>query len=144
VRSFLDHNRPYTGLGASARGSRTGESTGAFVYRGALLEADEMEENLVCHLRRWTPFIGRFGLPVLELHTLPPATAAGSLDRTPAIAYDATHGYSDQYLVEASVFLRCAREAGLIADERCAAEFLTPELATVTLNFFTAARTAEA
>jgi len=62
------------------------------VYRGALLEADE---NLVRHLRRWTPYIGRFGLLVLEL-TLPPATAAGSLDRTPAIAYDATHGYSDQ------------------------------------------------
>jgi len=144
VRSFLDHNRPYTWLGASARGSRTGESTGAFVYRGALLGADEMEENLVRHLRRWKPYMGRFGLLVLELHTLPPAIAARSLDRTPAIAYDATHGYSDQYLVEASVFLRCAREAGLIADERCAAAFPTPELATVTLNFFTAARTAEA
>ena len=143
VRSFLDHNRPYSWLGLSARGSRTGESTGAFVYRGALLGADEMEENLVRHLRRWKPYIGRFGLLVLELHTLPPATVALNLDRTPAIAYDATHGYSDQYLVEASVFLRCAREAGLMADERCAAAFPTPDLATVTLNFFTAARPAE-
>jgi hypothetical protein len=143
VRSFLDHNRPYTWLGASARGSRRGESTGAFVYRGALLGADEMEENLVRHLRRWKPYIGRFGLLVLELHTLPPATVARHLDRTPAIAYDATHGYSDQYLVEAPVFLRCAREAGLVTDERCASAFPTPELATVTLNFFTAAQTAD-
>jgi len=143
VRSFLDHNRPYTWLGASARGSRAGESTGAFVYRGALLGADEMEENLVRHLRRWKPYIGRFGLLVLELHTLPPATVAGHLDRTPAIAYDATHGYSDQYLVEAPVFLRCAREAGLVADERCASAFPTPDLATVTLNFFTAATTVD-
>lgn len=143
VRSFLDHNRPYTWLGAAARGSRTGESTGAFVYRGALLGADEMEENLVRHLRRWKPYIGRFGLLVLELHTLPPAITAMNLDRTPAIAYDATHGYSDQYLVEAPVFMRCAREAGLVEDERYAAAFPTPELATVTLNFFTAAKTAE-
>jgi hypothetical protein len=143
VRSFLDHNRPYTWLGASARGSRIGESTGAFVYRGALLGADEMEENLVRHLRRWKPYISRFGLLVLELHTLPPATVAAHLDRTPAIAYDATHGYSDQYLVEAPVFLRCAGEAGLVADGRYASAFPTPELATVTLNFFTAAKTAE-
>jgi hypothetical protein len=114
------------------------------VYRGALLGADEMEENLVRHLRRWKPYIGRFGLLVLELHTLPPATVAGNLDRTPAIAYDATHGYSDQYLVEAPVFRRCAREAGLVADERYASAFPTPELATVTLNFFTAAKAAEA
>ena len=103
-----------------------------------------MEETLVRHLRRWTPYIGRFGLLVLELHTLPPATAAGSLDRTPAIAYDATHGYSDQYLVEAPVFLRCAREAGLAADPRFTSAFPTPELATVTLNFFTAPAAAEA
>jgi hypothetical protein len=114
-----------------------------FVYRGALLGADEMEENLVRHLRRWKPYIGRFGLLALELHTLPPATAAGHLDRTSAIAYDATHGYSDQYLVEAPVFLRCAPEAGLAADERCASAFPTPDIATVTLNFFTAARTTE-
>jgi len=143
VRSFLDHNRPYTWLGAAARGARTGESTGAFVYRGALLDAAEMEENLVRHLRRWKPYIGSFGLLVLELHTLPPATVAAHLDRTAAIAYDATHGFSDQYLVEAPVFLRCAREAGLTADERFASAFPTPELATVTLNFFTAAKTAE-
>ena len=35
--------------------------------------ADELEENLVRHLRRWAPYIGRFGLLVLELHTLPAA-----------------------------------------------------------------------
>ena len=71
LRTFLDHNRPYTWLAASARGSRTGESTAAFVYRGALLGADEMEKPR-----------------------------------------------SDQYLVEAPVSLRAAREAGLVADER--------------------------
>ena len=41
------------------------------------------------------------------------AGAAANLDRTPAVAYDGTHGFSDQYLVELPVFLECAREAGL-------------------------------
>jgi hypothetical protein len=93
----------------------------------------------VRHIRRWKPYVGRFGLLVLELHTLPPAVTAANLDRTPAVAYDATHGFSDQYLVELPVFIQCAREAGLEADARWQAKFPPSELATVSLNYFTAA-----
>ena len=50
---------------------------------------------------------------------------------TPAVAYDGTHGFSDQYLVELDVFLDCAREAGLTARERFQARFPPSELATV-------------
>jgi hypothetical protein len=139
IRSFLDHNRPYTQLANYVRGSRTPHTTGAFAYLGTEIPADELEENLVRHLRRWAPYIGRFGLLVLELHTLPPLVTAANLDRTPAVAYDGTHGFSDQYLVELSVFLDCAREAGLRADERFQARFPPSELATVSLNYFTAA-----
>jgi len=139
IRSFLDHNRPYTRLANYVSGSRTPHTTGAFAYLGAEIPADELEESLVRHLRRWAPYIGRFGLLVLELHTLPPPLAAANLDRTPAVAYDGTHGFSDQYLVELSVFLDCAREAGLQADERFQARFPPSELATVSLNYFTAA-----
>ena len=78
---------------------------------------------MVRHLRRWAPFVGRFGLLVLELHTLPPDLTAANLSRTPAVAYDGTHGYSDQYLVELPVFLKCAREAGLQADYRYQVKF---------------------
>lgn len=139
IRSFLDHNRPYTRLANYVSGSRTPHATGAFAYLGAEIPADELEENLVRHLRRWAPYIGRFGLLVLELHTLPPPLAAANLDRTPAVAYDGTHGFSDQYLVELPVFLDCAREAELQADERFQARFPPSELATVSLNYFTAA-----
>ncbi len=139
IRSFLDHNRPYTRLANYASGSRTPRTTGAFAYLGEEIPADELEENLVRHLRRWAPYIGRFGLLVLELHTLPPPVTAANLDRTPAIAYDGTHGFSDQYLVELPVFLECAREAGLRADERFQSKFPPSELATVSLNYFTAA-----
>ena len=139
IRSFLDHNRPYVPLSNYVSGSRIPSTTGAFAYLGDEIPADELEENLVRHLRRWKPYVGRFGLLVLELHTLPPALTAAHFDRTPAVAYDATHGFSDQYLVEEPVFRACAHEAGLRAEPRCQAKFPPSELATVSLNYFTAA-----
>lgn len=137
VRSFLDHNRPYLPLANYAKGSRTGRSSGVFAYFGEEIPADQLEENLVRHLRRWAPYVGRFGLLVLELHTLPPALTAANLEKTPAVAYDGTHGFSDQYLVELPIFLDCAREAGLHADSRFQHKFPPSELATVSVNFFT-------
>jgi hypothetical protein len=138
VRSFLDHNRPYSPPANYVRGSRRGKSSGAFAYLGEEIPAAELEENLVRFLRRWAPYVGRFGLLVLELHTLPPELAAANLRQTPVVAYDGTHGFSDQYLVELPIFLECAREAGLQADERYQAKFPASELATVSVNFFTA------
>ena len=138
VRSFLDHNRPYSRPANYVRGRRVGKSTGAFAYLGEEIPADELEENLVRYLRRWAPYVGRFGLLVLELHTLPPELAAANLRQTPVVAYDGTHGFSDQYLVELPIFLECAREAGLQADDRYHAKFPASELATVSVNFFTA------
>jgi hypothetical protein len=138
VRSFLDHNRPYLRPSNYARGSRIGHSTGAFAHLGEEIPCDELEENLVRHLRRWAPYVGRFGLIILELHTLPPVLTAANLGKTPAVAYDGTHGFSDQYLVELPVFLNCAREAGLQTDPRYQCRFPASELATVSINFFSA------
>jgi hypothetical protein len=138
VRSFLDHNRPYSPPMNYVQGSREGKSTGAFTRLGQEIAAEELEENLVRHLRRWAPYVGRFGLLLLELHTLPPELAAANLERTPAVAYDGTHGFSDQYLIELPIFLECAREAGLRADAVHACKFPPSELATVSLNYFIA------
>ena len=137
VRSFLDHNRPYIPPANYVSGRRAARSTGAFVHLGRDIPADELEENLVRHLRRWAPYVGRFGLLVLELHTLSPPVTAANLERTPAVAYDGTHGFSDQYLVELPIFLDCVREAGLQADPRWQCKFPPSELATVSINFFT-------
>ncbi len=76
---------------------------------------------------------------MLELHTLLPEGAAANLSGTPAVAYDGTHGFSDQYLVELPVFLDAANEAGPKADPRFQARFPPSELATVSINFFTTA-----
>jgi hypothetical protein len=138
IRSFLDHNRPYVRLANYTSGTRPSRSTGAFAHMGEEILPDEQEENLVRHLRRWAPYIGRFGLIALELHTLPPELAAANLHKTPAVGYDGTHGFSDQYLIELPIFLDCAREAGLQADPRFQSAFPPSELATVSLNFFTA------
>jgi hypothetical protein len=137
VRSFLDHNRSYSPPVNYVKGSRVGLSTGAFSRLGEEITPDELEENLLRHLRRWAPYVGRFGLLVLELHTLPPELTAANLERTPAVGYDGTHGYSDQYLVELPIFLESAREAGLQSDERYQCKFPPSEWATVSLNFFT-------
>jgi hypothetical protein len=139
VRSFLDHNRPYIPPANYTRSARAGVSTGAFAHLGEEIPCDELEENLIRHLRRWAPYVGRFGLLALELHTLPPETAAANLRRTPAVAYDGTHGFSDQYLVELPLFLQAAAAAGLHAEPRFQAKFPPNELATVSINFFTTA-----
>jgi hypothetical protein len=138
IRSFLDHNRPYLPPANYVRQSRQAGTTGAFATLGDEIPPDELEENLVRHLRRWAPYVGRFGLLVMELHTLPPELTAFNLDRTLAVAYDGTHGFSDQYLVEHDVFLACVREAGLVADHRFQIKFPPSDLATVSVNFFKA------
>ena len=137
VRSFLDHNRPYSPPANYVPGSRDGKSSGAFAHLGDEIPRDVLEENLARHLRRWAPYVGRFGLLVLELRTLPPELTAANLDKTPALAYDGTHGFSDQYLIELPLFLEYVREAGLQADERYQCKFPPSELATVSINFFT-------
>ena len=139
VRSFLDHNRPYIPPANYVAATRAGKSTGAFAHLGEEIACDELEENLTRHLRRWAPYVGRFGLLALELHTLPPEVTAANLSKTPTVAYDGTHGFSDQYLVELAVFLEAAKESGLKADARFQAKFPPSELATVSINFFTTA-----
>ncbi len=134
IRAFIDHNRSWLQPSGYVRGTRQGRSTGAFAHLGEEISADELEENLVRHLRRWAPYVGRFGLLALELHTIPPELAAANPDETPAVTYDAVNGFSDQYPAELQVFLDCAREAGLHADRR----FPSSPLQTVSVNFFTA------
>lgn len=138
VRSFLDHNRTWLPPAGYTRGSRFARTTGAFASLGDEIPPDELEENLVRHLRRWAPYVGRFGMLLVELHTIPPQLAAANPDATPAVAYDGTHGFSDQYLVEVPVFLECAKEAGLRADPRFQAKYPASDLATISVNFFTA------
>ncbi len=131
VRTFLDHNRVWE---PSNPAGRQGTSSGAYAHRGKRLSASEVEENLKGHLGRWAPFVDRFGLLVIELHTIPPHLTRENLGRTAATAYDATHGFSDQYIVEVDVFNRIAAESGLYPVEAHFSKFPNSDLATVSIN----------
>lgn len=95
---------------------------------------NDVEASLLEHFKRWEPFVRRFGLLVIELHTIQPQLAAANLGLTSATAYDATHGYSDQYIVEVDVSNQIAADAGLFPDPAHFSKFPNSELATVSIN----------
>ncbi|MEM9544331.1 MAG: class I SAM-dependent methyltransferase [Bacteroidota bacterium] len=133
VRTFLDHNRIWEDP-KSDHSVRTSTSTGAFAHRGRRISNEEVEQNLLEHFKKWAPYVQRFGLLVIELHTIPPEYTAANLGRTAATAYDATHGFSDQYIVEVDIFNSIAAEAGLYPDKAHFSKFPNSELATVSIN----------
>ncbi len=136
ARTFLDHNR--TWVEPPDISERVSVSTGAFASRGDRVSNNAVEESLLAHLKKWSPYIQRFGLLLIELHTIAPRLAAANLGRTAATAYDATHGYSDQYIVEAEVFGRIAAEAGLTSRSAYVRKFPDSDLATVTVQWLEA------
>ena len=133
VRTFLDHNRIWSA--PISQLDSPSESQGAFAYRGERLTNDNVERNLKDHFKKWAPFIKRFGLIVIELHTISPDITAQNLGKTAATAYDATHGFSDQYILEIDSFLKILKEIGLQSDPIYFSKFPDSELATVSVNY---------
>ena len=133
IRTFLDHNRIWEDV-KDVETSKISTSTGAFAFRGMRLSNNDVEQNLLNHLKKWSPYVGKFGLLLIELHTIIPELTAKNLGETPATAYDATHGFSDQYIVEVDVFHRICQETGLIPDHSLFKKYPNNELATVSIN----------
>ena len=133
VRTFLDHNRIWE-TPTNRTPNRISSSTGAFVHRGKRISNAEVEDNLLEHLKKWSPFVEKFGLLLIELHTIAPELTAKNLGTTAATAYDATHGFSDQYIVEIDVLHKIAAEAGLFSDANVFTKFPNSDLATVSVN----------
>ncbi len=135
VRTFLDHNRIWQEP-KTKTANRSSTSTGAFAHRGKRIGNNEVEDNLLEHLLKWAPFVNKFGLLIIELHTVAPELTANNIGKTAATAYDATHGFSDQYIVEVDVLHKIAAEAGLISEEKVFTRFPNSDLATVSVNLF--------
>lgn len=133
VRTFLDHNRIWQDP-KHINKDRVSSSTGAFAYRGKRISNNLVEDNLLEHLQKWSPYVSKFGLLLIELHTINPKLTAQNLGKTPATAYDATHGFSDQYIVEIEVFNSIAAEAGLFPDQSIFKRFPDADTATVSIN----------
>jgi SAM-dependent methyltransferase len=133
VRTFLDHNRIWEDP-SNKKVKRVSTSAGAFAHRGLRINNNFVEENLLEHLEKWAPFVSRFGLLLIELHTISPNLTAENLGKTAATAYDATHGFSDQYILEIDVFNKIAEEAGLFPDKYVYRRFPNTDYATVSIN----------
>ncbi len=137
VRTFLDHNRIYNDAKTKTP-NRKSESTGAYAFRGKRISNADVEDSLKEHLQNWAPYVEKFGLLVIELHTISPKHTCKNLGRTASTAYDATHGFSDQYIVEIEVFNKMAKEAGLHPVEKHFRRFPDSELGTVSINLLRA------
>jgi len=133
VRTFLDHNRIWSEPSVITP-NRKSSSTGAYAFRGKRLSNTLVEDNLKEHLQKWSPYVQRFGLLIIELHTISPSITAQNIGKTAATAYDATHGFSDQFIVEIEVFNKIAAEAGLFPVEKHFTKFPNSELGTVSIN----------
>lgn len=132
VRTFLDHNRIWETPKIVTK--RISNSSGAYASHGSRLNNNLVEDSLLEHLTKWKPYVERFGLLMIELHTVNPKLVAKNIGETAATAYDATHGYSDQYILEVDVFNNVAKEAGLHPDPNYFAKFPDSDLATVSVN----------
>lgn len=133
VRTFLDHNRIWEPVELS--NETISISTGAFASKGNLLLNNEVESNLRKHLEKWKPYISQFGLIVIELHGLSPERTAQNIGKTACTAYEATHGFSDQYILELESFDKVVKETGLTIDLNHRSTFPDSELATVSINY---------
>ncbi len=135
VRTFLDHNRIWQEP-MSNTDIKVTSSTGAYAYKGKRLNNNLVIESLKQHFNKWIPYINKFGLLLIELHTSKPELVAKNLGKTAATAYDATHGYSDQYIIELDEYMKTMEEIGLISDGNTFKKFPNSELATVSVNLF--------
>jgi SAM-dependent methyltransferase len=137
VRTFLDHNRIWEQPN-SLSSPRTSKSTGAYAYKGKWLANNLVSESLRSHFNKWEPYVEKYGLLLIELHTVKPELIAANMGKTAATAYDLTHGYSDQYIIEIDEFMQIMAEVGLVADMGKHRRYPNSELATVSINLFKA------
>ncbi|MEP3389935.1 MAG: class I SAM-dependent methyltransferase [Reichenbachiella sp.] len=134
VRTFLDHNRIWQE--PNHPGDILSDSKGAFAYQGVRKSNNLVQASLVEHFQKWAPFVRKFGLLLIELHTVDPELVSKNLGKSAVTAYDATHGYSDQYILEIDEFLKSMELVGLYPDKNQFRKFPNSDLASVTVNLF--------
>ena len=140
VRSFLDHNRIFKMpkiKNFDLEKIKT-NSTSAFSTNdnNDIYEPIIFKLSLVEHFLKWKPFISKYGLILLELHTINPKICQLNIGKTLATAYDATHGFSNQYIIEYEDFIDSAKLAGLKHNSSFEFNFPNNKLTTVSINLF--------
>ena len=140
VRSFLDHNRIFEmpNLENFDLNIITTKSTAAFSSNTSndIFNPIIFKISLIEHFLKWKPYISKYGLILLELHTINPNVCKNNIGKTLASAYDATHGYSNQYIIEYEDFIDSAVLAGLKNNVNFEFNFPNQKLTTVSINLF--------
>ena len=110
-------------------------TTGANCFKGGLINNNLITNNLIEHFKKWKKFTFKYGIIILELHTIDPNITANNQNNLLSCSYDATHGYSDQYLVEYEIFIECANLANMKLYKE---SYLFPnnENPTISINYF--------
>ena len=118
IRSFIDHERSYTGGDPSL--SAPDWASGVYIDGdGRPLSGIQVERDLIAHLRRWERHTRLHGMIVLEAHCVAPKVARKQLGSLHSVAFDAHQAYSKQYPVNHASFLRCCQEAGMAPLPHC-------------------------
>ena len=133
-RTFLDHNRIYSDPKTENKLSK--QSTGGFCFKGNYISSDQLGNNLIEHLSLWKPYINKHGIIILELHTIHPDDSNKYRGENLSCAYDTTHGFSDQYIIEVDIMLEAAMEAGLKPVTEYETRFPNDEITTISINLF--------
>ena len=132
VRSFLDHNRVYKK--PKNKNKLNSNSKCGFAYRGKRIKNEVLSQNLYEHFSNWKPYLKKYGLLIVELHSIDPEKTQKNLGKNSMTAYDATHGYSDQYIIEYENYLIEAKRAGLSPEKKHEHLFPNKETPIVSVN----------
>ena len=137
VRSFLDHNRRFDSAVKSSDSNKyafKNITTNCFSWKGDLIKAQDTQIDLVEHFKKWKKYISKYGLLVLELHSIDIDDIYPSIGKIPMTAYLATHGFSDQFIIEYEVYKECLLLAGLNIDARYEKIFPNQETKMISIN----------
>jgi len=133
VRSFLDHNRTFLKNAKEKQGFNC-ETTNVFAWKNTSITSNEIQSNLVNHFKKWKKYISKHGLLALELHFINIEEIHKNIGKVPITAYMATHGFSDQFIIEYNVYAECINKAGLNLNLGYESLFPSDELKMISIN----------
>ncbi|WP_027363075.1 hypothetical protein [Desulfospira joergensenii] len=118
VRSFLDHNRPFTRLTdvhSYQKWTQISFASFGIDIDGTIIPPEEMMENLSQHLKKWSKVLNKYGLLALEVHYQTQQTKKNHFDTAEGFHFDTLHTFSNQFLCEPEYYIAAMARNSLFA-----------------------------
>lgn len=117
ISKSIFHNRRLSIISAKQLSAWKSQTRDSFSWRnGEMVPARLVEYDLWQVLNRWRPFIRKYGIIIIEAHTVSPLNVIYPEYTNILACLDATHGFSEQYLMGADVFQNVLQAAGFVAE----------------------------